>query len=76
MDNDCLLCIFHHLTVINIKPILSVCKQFNSISSSELIWKQLFAKKFDKIVVHNNYKLKYRQFSYLDNFLIKSDQKK
>ena len=69
MNNDCLLCIFNYFTIKEIYSALFVCQQFNSITNAELLWKHLFNIKFNQITVHNNYKVKYKQFKKLDVFM-------
>lgn len=70
MNDDCLSCIFNHLTLQQIYSASLVSKQFNCISNNELIWKQLFDERFYEITIHNNYKSKYKQFDHLDKFII------
>jgi Leucine-rich repeat (LRR) protein len=70
MNNDCLFCIFRLLNLNDILSSAQVCKQFNVVTNNELIWKAFFCNKstIDKI----DYKKKYKDYTILDNFLLKN----
>ena len=73
MNNDCIYYIFTKLPVKDIISCSQVSKQFNKISQTNLIWLQLFKKKFYNVAstskdFYNNYKT----YTILDEFLLKS----
>jgi leucine-rich repeat protein SHOC2 len=71
MDNDT---IFYTFTFLDLRSLLNcslVCKQFNEISKSELIWRNLFNATFPDIIKHTNFMTNYKNFWVLDKFLIK-----
>jgi len=72
MNSDRLSIIFNRLTINGIYSVLSVCKQYNMIINNDAFWNSLFSDKFDQIIIKNNYKLNYKQFYKLDNFLFKT----
>ena len=73
MNDDCIFCIFCELEIRNIVNCSLVCKQFNRVAKSEMIWLRLFKIKFIECVNKNFYD-EYKRFSILDNFLLKNNR--
>src|SRR5271166_2885993 len=57
MDSDIIFCIFNFLDSKDIINCSEVNRQFNKIATNELLWKELYVKKFD--IPCTNYKKQY-----------------
>jgi len=70
--DDILLCIFDYIPLTDIVKCFPVSKQFNKIASHNLYWNQLLKINFNHCFLENNCKDKYRQYTVLDKFLLKT----
>jgi Leucine-rich repeat (LRR) protein len=67
MDADTIFCILNWLSLSDLLNCSSINKQFNAISKSELIWKNISESIYPEII--NNYYENYRKYNILDKFL-------
>lgn len=78
MNDDCMSCIFCELEISDIVNCLLVCKQFNRVAKSEMLWYLLFKEKFYnvKYVITNKKKFynNFKKYSILNKFLLKNNQ--